>query len=115
MCEKWLHFRCSDKPLAELEALGDSDKPFISSDRCEMCLLPFSCVVEKIDLITDYVTPPKLNSTNSSIAYWKKENRPNCLEKPLNPKRMRIERITILLEKSSQKRKNEGKKLTFAN
>ena len=47
VCEKWLHFRCSGKPLAELEALGDRDKPFICCERCEMLLLPFSCVMEK--------------------------------------------------------------------
>ena len=38
VCEKWLHFKCSDKPMTELQALGESDKPFICCDRCEMRL-----------------------------------------------------------------------------
>jgi len=32
-----------------------------------MCLLPFSCVVKKVDLNNDYITPPKLNTTEPGI------------------------------------------------
>ena len=53
--------------MAELQALGESDEPFICCDRCEMRISPFSCIMKNSDINENLVIHHTLPTGDTSM------------------------------------------------